>query len=47
MANDFERERKDQKTNGKKLIRACKKHLDERKQLRAKQKKVSFEIQTN
>lgn len=40
MANDFERERKDQKSNGKKLNRACKKHLDERKQLKIKHKKV-------
>jgi len=30
MSNDFERERKDQKTNSKKLNRACKKHLDEK-----------------
>lgn len=40
MAADFERERKDQKNNGKKLNRACKKFLDERKQLKIKQKKV-------
>lgn len=40
MANDFDRERKDHKGNSKKLIRACKKHLDESKVLKVKQKKV-------
>lgn len=40
MANDFDRERKDQKNNSKKMIRSCKKHLDEKKQLKVKHKKV-------
>ena len=46
MANDFERERKDQKSIGKKLNRACKKYLDERRQLKIKQKKV-FLLKSN
>lgn len=40
MSNDFERERKDQKNNGKKLNRACKKKLDEKKHHKIKQRKV-------
>jgi len=43
MANDFERERKDQKANGKKQIRSCKKHLDEKRQLKVKHKKVFYQ----
>jgi uncharacterized protein YxeA len=44
MANDFDREGKDQKGNAKKVIRMCKKHLDEKKQLKVKHKKVIFII---
>jgi hypothetical protein len=40
MSDDFQRERKDKKANGKRLIRACKKNLDEQKQLCVKRKKV-------
>ena len=42
MSNDFDRERKDQRNNGKKLNRACKKKLDEKKQVKVKQRKVSL-----
>lgn len=45
MSNDFERERKDHRGSSRKMNRACKKQLDERKQLKVKKvKEAKIEV---